>query len=143
MAFTAAFGTLIQKETTPGSGVYTTIAQLGHDITGPGQKSDTIDTTTHNQTSPYKSFISGLREGGDVKFPVFFDPNDATHADLIATFEGGVPINFRLLPPFVPAVGWSFAGLIIDVGHHYKIKDAVMADITIKVSGRPVLAAVA
>jgi hypothetical protein len=140
MAFTAAFGTLLEKETAPGSGLYTTIAQIGHDITGPGQKSDTIDTTTHNQTSPYKSFIAGLREGGDIKLPLFFDPNDATHSGLVATFEAGVPVNFRLVPPFVPPVAWSFAGLVIDIGHTYKIKDAVMAEITIKVSGRPVLA---
>ena len=140
MAFTAAFGTLLKKETAPGSGTYTTIAQIGHDITGPGQKSDTIDTTTHNQLSPYKSFIAGLREGGDVKFPLYFDPNDATHSDLVATFEAGVPVNWQLAPPFVPAVAWSFAAIVLDIGHHYKIKDAVMADITLKVSGRPVLA---
>jgi predicted secreted protein len=140
MAFTFAFGTLLQKETAPGSGVFTTIAQLGHDITGPGQKSDTVDTTTHNQASPYKSFIAGLREGGDIKFPVFFDANDATHTGLIDTFEAGVPVNWKLVPPFSPAASWSFAGLIIDIGHHYKIKEAVMADITIKVSGKPTLA---
>jgi predicted secreted protein len=140
MAFTAAKGTLIKKGDGASPEVFTTVAQIGADITGPGQKSDTIDTTTHNQSTPYKAFIAGLREGGDIKFPVFFDGNDSTHTGLITTFEAGVPVNWQLVPPFSPAIKWSFAGLLTDIGHTYKIKDATMADITIKVSGKPTLA---
>lgn len=140
MAFTAAFGTLLKKGDGASPEAFTTLAQIGADLTGPGQKSDTIDTTTHNQTSPYKSFMAGLREGGDVKVPVFFDANNATHTGLITTFEAGVPVNWQLVPPFSPTAKWSFAGLLVDIGHTYKIKDAVMADITIRVSGKPTLA---
>jgi hypothetical protein len=140
MAFTAAFGTLLKKGDGASPETFTTLAQIGADLTGPGQKSDTIDTTTHNQTSPYKSFMAGLREGGDVKVPIFFDPSSSTHTGLITTFEAGQPVNWQLCPPFSPVVKWSFAGLLIDIGHTYKIKDAVMADITIKVSGKPTLA---
>jgi Lambda phage tail tube protein, TTP len=142
MAFTAAFGTLLQREISPGSGTFTTVSQIGADISGPGQKGDTIDTTTHNQATPYKSFMSGLKEGGDVKFPLFFDPSDATHTVIISDFEAGVPVNYKLVPPFSPAAAWSFAALVVDISHTYKIKDAVMAEVTFKVSGKPTLALV-
>lgn len=140
MSFTAAFGTLLKKGDGASPEVFTTIAQIGMDISGPGQKADTIDTTCHNQANPYKTFIAGLLEGGDVKLPAFFDPANATHTGLITTFEARQPVNFQLCPPFSPAVKWTFAGLMTDIGHTYKGKDATMADVTIKVSGKPTLA---
>src|SRR6185312_9756784 len=73
----SAFGTLLQV----GAGspiVYTSVALVGN-ITGPGMKADTIDVSNHNQATQYKQFISGMKEGGDVKFELFFDPTDTTH----------------------------------------------------------------
>jgi hypothetical protein len=140
MAFTAAFGTLLKKGDGASPEVFTTIAQLGGDITGPNQAADPIETTTHNQSNAYQTFIAGLIKGGDIKLAVFFDPANSTHTGLITTFEARVPCNFQLVPPFSPSVKWSFAGVITDIGHTYKIKDATMADVTIKVSGKPTLA---
>lgn len=139
MAFNAAFGALLKKGDGASPEVFTAIAQIG-DITGPDQKVDTIDTTTHNQANKYKAFIGGLMEGGDVKLPVFFDPANATHTGLITTLEAGVLANYQLSLPVSPAVKWSFAGLITNLGHTYKMNGAVMADLTVKVSGKPTLA---
>jgi predicted secreted protein len=135
----AAFGTLLKAGNGASPEVFTAIAQ-GQDITGPAQKADTIDVTTHDDTSPYKAFIAGLVEGGDVKMPIVFDPALASHTGLITNFEARVPTNYQLVLPTSPSVKWSFAGLITDLSHTYKMKDAIMADLTIKVSGRPVLA---
>ena len=63
MGFTAAFGTLIKKGDGASPEVFTAVAQV-QGITGPGQKADTIETTTHNQANAYKTYIAGLMEGG-------------------------------------------------------------------------------
>ena len=139
MGFTAAFGTLIKKGDGASPEVFTAVAQV-QGITGPGQKADTIETTTHNQANAYKTYIAGLMEGGEIKFNCFFDPANATHLGLITTLEARVPVNWQLLPPFSPTIKFSFSGLLVDVGHKYELNGATMADITIKVSGKPTLA---
>jgi hypothetical protein len=51
-----------------------------------------------------------------------------------------VAVNWQLIIPSSPTKTWSFSGVVTDLGHQYKLKEAVMADVTIKVSGKPVLA---
>lgn len=139
MAFTAAKGALLKKGDGASPEVFTAVAQIG-DITGPEQKVDTIDTTTHNDTSGYKTFIGGLKESGDVKVPIFFDPANSTHTGVMTTLAAGVLVNWKITLPTSPVTSWSFQGLVTHLGHHYKMKDAIMADLTIKVSGAPTLA---
>jgi len=139
MAKYAAFGALLKKGDGASPEVFTTIAQVG-DITGPSQKADTIETTTHDNANAYRTFIAGLLEGGDIKVPIFFDPANSTHTGLITTLEARVACNFTLVIPSSPTKTWSFAGVVTDLGHSYKLKDAIMADLSIKVSGKPTLA---
>lgn len=135
-----AFGALLKKGDGASPEVFTTIAQCG-DLTGPDQKVDTIDTTTHDNADKYKTFIGGLKEGGDIKVPIFFDPTNSTHQGLLTTIDAAVTVNFQIALPMVsPAYKWSFAGLITQLGHTYKVNGAIMADLTIKVSGKPTLA---
>jgi hypothetical protein len=134
-----AFGALLKRGDGASPEVFTVIAHIA-DITGPTPKVDTIDTTTHDNPDKYKTFISGLREGGDVKVPIFFDPADITHSGLIAALEAAGNQNYQItLPMISPAYKWSFAGLITEMGHSYKVNDAIKADLTIKVSGKPTL----
>lgn len=135
----AAFGALLKKGDGASPEVFTTIANL-MDISGPAQKVDTIDTTVHNNANAYKTFIGGLMEGGDVKVPIIFDPADATHLGLITTLEARVTANYQLSIPATPSVKWSFAGLITGLSHTYKLNGVLMADLDIKVSGKPTLA---
>jgi hypothetical protein len=134
-----AFGALLKAGNGASPEVFTTIASIA-DITGPTPKVDTIDTTTHDNPDKYKTFISGLREGGDVKCPIFFDPADTSHTGLITALEAAATQNYQIqLSMLSPTYKWAFAGLITEMGHTYKVNGAIMADVTIKVSGRPAL----
>lgn len=139
MAFTAAYGTLLSKGNGASPEVFTPVAQI-QDLTGPAQKVDTIDTTTHDGGNGYKAFIGGLKEGGDIKVPILFDPANATHTGLIATLNAGLVVNWKITLPTSPAVNWTFAGLVTDLSHSYKMNGALMSDLTIKVSAKPTLA---
>src|ERR1035438_3749590 len=56
---------------------FVTVAQV-RDIDGPSQKTKTYDVTSHDSPNGYAQFITGLKDGGEVKFPLWFDATDAT-----------------------------------------------------------------
>jgi predicted secreted protein len=135
----AAIGTLLQKEDTPGSGNYVTVALVGN-IDGPNLKGDTIDVTNHDNVDMYKEFIVGLKEGGDVKFKLYFDPLELTHQDVIDTFENRTVANWKIVLPVTAAPAWSFAAVVTAFDPKHDVNGALTADCTVKTSGRPVFA---
>jgi hypothetical protein len=116
-----------------------TVIALMSDIEGPGLKGDTIDTTNHDNPDNHKEFIVGLLEGGDVKGKIFFDPSDGTQTGLITSLQGRTLDNWTVTYPGVTN-GWTFTGLLTQFDVKAKVKDALEADITIKVSAKPTFA---
>lgn len=118
-----------------------TVIALMSDIDGPGLKGDTIDVTNHDNDDFHKEFIVGLREGGDVKGKIFFDPTEATHTGLIASLQAATLDAWTITYPAAAGGGaWTFTGVLTQYDVKAKVKDALEADITIKVSGKPVFA---
>ena len=90
MAEYAGIGTLIKRGDGASPEVFTTIAQVG-DIDGPKLKAGTYDVTTHDNTlAGYKDFITGLKDGQEIKCKLFFDATAATHKDA----SGGILNDF-------------------------------------------------
>jgi predicted secreted protein len=125
----AAIGTLLKRNGT-------TVA-LVSDINGPGMKGDTIDVTNHDNPDNYKQFIVGLKEGGDVKAKIYFDPAETTHTDLISAFEARSLDSWAIVPPVAGVTGWTFTGVLTQFDSKFKVNGPMEADITIKVSGKP------
>lgn len=124
--------------------VFTTIAACG-DITGPSMSAGTYETTSHDTTTGYKTFITGLKDGGEISFPIYFDATDATHKDastgLIGVFKATTVKNWQLLPSgYSPAVTWTFAGVITKLDFMYPVDGVQKANCTIKISGASTLA---
>lgn len=116
------------------------VIALMSDIDGPGLKGDTIDVTNHDNPDFHKEFIIGLREGGDVKGKIFFDPTEGTHTGLIAALQAATLDNWTITYPAAAGGSWAFVGVLTQYDVKAKVKDALEADITIKVSGKPVFA---
>lgn len=57
--------------------VYTVVAQV-RDIAGPNQSSDVIETTSRDNANLYKTYLAGLRDGGEVTFDLVYDPDIVT-----------------------------------------------------------------
>ena|SRR5690348_10026136 len=132
----AAIGTLLQKGDGASPEVFTTVATVGN-ISGPGLKGDTIDVTNHDNVDRYKQFIVGLKDGGEVKFTLYFDPVETTHTGLITTFEARTVGNWKLALPISPVQSWTFAGVVTGFENKFDVNAAMTADVTIKVSGKP------
>lgn len=138
----AAIGTLLQRGNGASPEVFTTIAAVS-DISGPKRKTDTIDTTSHDTTTGYKSFIGSLKEGGEVTGKLFFDPNDSTHnatsLGLIDLQDSRAVINWQIVFPTSPSRKYTFAGLVIGMDLMAAVAGPLEITLTVKISGKPTL----
>ncbi len=106
------------------------------DIDGPSQERNLLDVTPHNTTG-WREFISGLRDGGSIKFPVNLIPGDITQWDddaaLLGLFNSGNAHNFRLV--FPNGYCGAFAATVLKFGVKAPVDGALTADIEMKISG--------
>src|SRR5262245_16270041 len=93
-----ARGTKIQRETSPGSGTWTSITSA-RDISFPQPTVEEIDFTNQDSPSNSKEFLSGDVDFGEVSFTVNYQPADATHVQLIADVASGTSRQYRVLIP--------------------------------------------
>jgi hypothetical protein len=120
------------------------------DFAGPKMKADTIDVTTQDSASGYKEFISSLKDGQEVTFPIEFDPNFVGHneaATIAGTQAGGLKYlfeqrakrNMAMVYPTSPFTKMSFVGVVVGFEPDNKVMGSMLGNITIKVSGKPTL----
>lgn len=148
MATIHATGTLFQMGDggTP-TEVFTTIADVTA-INGVNITRDTIDSTTHDNSSGFRTFIGGLADGGDVTIDINFDPTASTHIDatgilskLVASSLPSATTNFRIVYGSSLSKRWNFAGIVTGFSPAAPVGDKLSASVTIKVSGKPTLTA--
>lgn len=109
-------------------------------ITPPAMTRDSVETTKHNTTDRYRTFIPGLRDGGTVEVQVQYDPAAAGHADLLADLNDDVLHNYKVTFPTDIGEEWTFSGFITDMSEESPIDDRITRSVTFKVSGKPTLA---
>lgn len=131
------YGTLFQRGDGANPEVFTTIAEVG-DIAGPEVRQLFDDATHMESPDGYEEPIPGVRQAGDVTFPLHFLPDEPTHQLLMTDLNGGVKRNFRI----IVAGGtkrWAFAGYVESIGAAHPVKTKMMRDVSIKLTGKPVL----
>ena len=117
-------------------------------ISGPGISRDAVETTDM-QTGGWKTFIGGLKDGGEVGFEANFLPTDPTQNQSPGGFMSEFDKhscdslgNWRIvLPPCdgEPDAYWEFAGVVTGQEIDIPLDDVMGFNGTIKVSGRPEL----
>jgi predicted secreted protein len=141
MAGRDGFGTLFQRGNgaTP-TEVFTTIANVTN-ISGPSRSRETIDVTAHDSPEQWMEFIGGLKDGGEVSLDINYDPGETTH-DLDDDFDDTAPRNYKIviLPDTDDEHTWSFSGVMTGLEDEFPYDDKMGRSMTIKVSGKPVLA---
>lgn len=133
MAEYAAFGTTLGMDISSSTS-FTALAQI-RDISGPSLAKGTAETTHRNSTGRWRTFVSTLRDGGEITFDLVFDPDDASHALMLTAFEENNGQNFRVTFPDATPATWTFLGEITAFEPSAPMEDALTASVTIKVSG--------
>lgn len=127
---TAALGTQLKKESTPGSGVFNLVAEVMK-LKGPTESMDTIEVTNLDSQGT-KEFIQGLHDPGELSFSVNYN---ITH-EALRVF--GPPVNWQIYLPLVNGVTLghlSFAGFVTKFDRSFDEKSQLMVDMTIRVTG--------
>jgi predicted secreted protein len=135
------FGTLFQRATTltPGT-TFETIANVTN-IGGPERTRETIDVTAHDSPGGWMEFLGGLKDGGEISLDINYDPSESTH-DIDDDFDDTVARNYRIiiLPDTDDEHTWSIKGIMTNVGDEFPYDDRMQRSVTVKVSGKPILA---
>jgi hypothetical protein len=123
--------------------VFTTIAEV-KDIKGPAIKKEVIDVTNQSSPGGWEEIITSIKRTGEVTFPCNFNPTDPTldqTTGLLADLSGNstTPRNFQLLLNDDDDTMWAFAGFVVGFDETAPVLGVLSADVTIKVSGPPVL----
>lgn len=138
----SAFGTLVKIGDGAGSETFTTIAELKK-IAGPTITATTIDVTVHNSGTPWKRFISGLIDGGELTLDINFVPQNGTQdytSGLLSDLVNRNKRNFQLVLPDGAATTWLIPGIVTAFNMNADPAMALDATIKIKVNGAPTLA---
>jgi Lambda phage tail tube protein, TTP len=140
----AGYRTLLKRLTTPPS-TYTMVAQV-EDLDGPQLESKQIEVSHRADGVPsnmWRRYVSGMKDGGQVKFSVVFDPDDPTHDptltdSLYAIGAAGTPSDFMI---DFPGAGTDrttakFSAYVTNFDATSKLEDGLKADLVLKISGQ-------
>jgi predicted secreted protein len=135
-------GTLLQVETSPGSGTYTTIAEV-KSISGPTGESDEIDVTNHDSVGDYREFVRGLIDAGEITTSVNWQPDIAIHQQLHSDQAAGTKRNWRInWNQMTVPWGLSFEAFVKTLGFENPVDNVLAGNATLRVTGATTLAAI-
>src|SRR5512139_540953 len=111
--------------------VFDTIAEV-LDIDGPNQTREQIEVTSHSSAG-WREYIAGLKDGGEISFPINHVPTDATQQDLYALLASGTTNNFKIVYP--NGYRDTFAAIVTDYSTKSPVDGAVTDEVKLKISG--------
>src|SRR5574344_1304599 len=110
-------------------------------IGGIKLSADTTEVTSLDNTDGYKEFVGGFKDGGEVALSGYFDYSDVGQTALYTAFEAGTSSACTIEFPSAIGGKWTFNGVVTAYETGAEVSGAVSFDCTIKVSGKPTLAA--
>lgn len=125
----SGFGTTIGVGATT-SGPFTDIAEV-LDISGFNAEVTDIETTHNDLATPWKTYIAGLVEGGEVTFGI----NYAKAAR--ATLEGYIGVAKGIKITYPDGSDHTFNGYVKGLGQETPMDDRMTCPCTIKVAAKP------
>lgn len=128
----SGFGTTLKKGAAE-------IAELTS-ITGPSMEADTIDVSNHGSADGFRQYVAGMRDGGEVSIEGNFT-NEAGQAALVTDFAAGSSNQYVITFPTTPEVTWTFNAIVSAFESSAPYDDKLSFTATLKVTGKPVLAA--
>lgn len=128
-------GTLFRKwdASVPG---WTNISEV-ISVSGPNKSRETIDVTSLDSTGGYREFVGSFRDGGTVSLAMIFrrDTYDIMNDD----FESDTVQSYEIILPDAEITTIEFDGLVTEVPLEIVADDAIKANVTIKVTSKPVV----
>lgn len=112
-------------------------------ITGVEASSDTTEVTDMGNTTGYREYLGGFKDGGEVSAEGYLDGEDEGQDAMYAAFEDQEVHKFAINFPAAIGKSWTFDGVVTKFSTSASTDDAIKFSGAIKVSGKPALAATA
>jgi predicted secreted protein len=109
-------------------------------IDGVGVSSDTIETTNLSTEGGYRTFVTSLKDAGEVSLSGHFD--FASHEVLLTDFEDGSVDVYTIEFPdtgLTTGTQWTFSAVVSAFSTSVELEDLISFEATLKVSGKPSL----
>jgi hypothetical protein len=132
-------GFLLGVSTSAG-GPYQTIEEE-KEISGPEQTVASVDVTNQQSPNSYREWIPTLIDGGNVTFPVNYNPANTAQNAALTTLQARTVVWFQLV---IGTTGLAFRwqGFFTKFGGKWPVETVATVDIEIKITG-PVLGPIA
>lgn len=137
----AGYRVLIKRKI---SVTYDTIAQVV-DLSGPQLISEQIEVSHRANGDPaemWRRFVAGMKDGGEVTFQVYFDPDEPSHDPTLTTSMYALGVSgeagdFQIAFPGQAGATTTatFDAFVNNFDIDSPLEEGVTADLTLKVSG--------
>lgn len=135
MAF-SSLGTTLKIGNGATTEVFTAVGEL-RDVKGPTRSLGTEDVTHHGSAAA--EFVATVLDNGEVTFDMNYDPADTIHAQIIDDMEDRTLRKFELTYTDDGDAKAAFSAFITKFETDMKVKGALTASITLKISGAVVI----
>lgn len=102
---------------------------------------DSIDVTDLGNTDGYRESLPGFKDGGEVTVSGFLDGEDEGQEECLTLMNSGEVVPCEIVFPAKIGKTWSFNAGVTKYATNADLEDAVAFEATLKVSGKPTLAA--
>jgi len=109
-------------------------------IGGVEVSAETTDVTALDNTTGYKEYMGGFKDGGEVPLEGFLDGADKGQEAMYAALEDQQEHDFSIVFPAAIGKTWAFKGIVTKFATSAAVGDAVKFSASVKVSGKPTLA---
>ena len=110
-------------------------------IGGVEISADSIDVTDLGNTDGYRESLPGFKDGGEVTVSGFLDSEDEGQEECLTLMNSGEVVPCEIVFPAKIGKTWSFNAGVTKYATNADLEDAVAFETTLKVSGKPTLAA--
>lgn len=110
-------------------------------IAGVEISADTTEVTDLGNEDGYKEFIAGFKDGGEVSISGYLDTEDEGQSELYKFIESGEEVDAEIRFPKKMGTSWTLKAVVTKFSTSVEVEDAVTFDASLKVSGKPTLAA--
>ena len=137
----SAFQTLLKLGDGQSPEVFTTIAEI-RSLGGPSMQADVLDATVHNQATPWREFISGLLDAGELQLEINFIPTGATHTaaaagGLLYNMRNRIQANYQMVFPDSGGTTWTIPAIVTGFDMNADPSEILSASVTLKINGAP------
>lgn len=112
-------------------------------ISGIDASADEVEVTDMGNTDGYREYLPGFKDGGEVSVGGYMDGEDEGQARLYELMESGDVVDCKIQFPAKIGKTWSFKAGVTKFTTSADVDDAITFEATLKVSGKPTLAATA